>query len=327
MRVIDSHVHFPEDRIIDEGQAEAQVGQDRERGSGYTSGRKASDGAALDRPAAWLQGEKARWESAWRFPTAQPVSLEEGESRWSAEIDAYEYLKAVVFVTSGSNEFMGTLVKRHPERFIGYAHHNPELPDAAERLDRAVKTLGLRGYKILAPKVTRPISDPSFDPIWEVAQSAGIPVLIHFGIMGAAGGIASHINMNPMAIHDAAKRFPRLSFIVPHFGTGYVFELLNLCWACPNVFVDTSGSNQWVRWMPYDVTLESLFRKFRETVGASRIVFGTDSSWFPRGFTQQYLDAQVRAMSDVGYSEDEKDQVLYRNIAELVGFKFAKNGY
>jgi len=326
MRVIDSHVHFPEDRIIDEGQPEAQGARHGEKGSGYTSGRKPSDGAALDRPAAWLQGEKARWESAWRFPAAEPVSLEEGESRWAREFDAYDYLKAVVFVTSGSNEFMGRLVGRHPERFIGYAHHNPELPDAAERLDRAVTTLGLRGYKILAPKVGKPISDPSFDPIWEVAQAAGIPVLIHFGIMGAAGGMASHVNMNPIAIHDAAKRFPRLSFIVPHFGTGYVFELLNLCWACPNVYVDTSGSNQWVRWMPYDVTLESLFRKFRETVGASRIVFGTDSSWFPRGFTHQYLDVQVRAMSDVGYSEDEKDQVLYRNIAELVRFDAPKGG-
>jgi predicted TIM-barrel fold metal-dependent hydrolase len=326
MRVIDSHVHFPEDRIIDEGLPAAHLAQGNEKGSGYTSGRKPSDGVAHDRAAAWLQGEKARWESAWRFPTAEAVSPEEGEKRWAAEIDAYECLKAVVFVTSGSNEFMGKLVSRHPERFIGYAHHNPELHDAADRLERAVKTLGLRGYKILAPKVNKPISDPCFDPIWEVAQATGIPVLIHFGIMGAAGGIASHINMNPIAIHDAAKRFPRLSFIVPHFGTGYVFELLNLCWACPNVFVDTSGSNQWVRWMPYEVTLESLFRKFRETVGASRIVFGTDSSWFPRGFTRQYLDAQVRAMSDVGYSEDEKDQVLYRNIAELVRFDPAKDG-
>ncbi|MCX7027686.1 MAG: amidohydrolase family protein, partial [Spirochaetes bacterium] len=146
-----------------------------------------------------------------------------------------------------------------------------------------------------------------------------IPVLIHFGIMGAAGGIASHVNMSPMAIHDAAKRFPRLPFIVPHFGTGYLFELLNLCWACPNVFIDTSGSNQWMRWMPFEVTLESLFRKFRETTGTSRILFGTDSSWFPRGFTKAYLDAQLRAMGDVGYTEDEKDQVLYRNAAWLLG--------
>ena len=89
----------------------------------------------------------------------------------------------------------------------------------------------------------------------------------------------------------------------------------------PNVYIDTSGSNQWMRWMPYDVTLESLFRKYRETIGASRILFGTDSSWFPRGFSKSYLDVQVRAMADVGYSEDERDMILYRNAASLLGFE------
>jgi hypothetical protein len=73
-----------------------------------------------------------------------------------------------------------------------------------------------------------------------------------------------------------------------------------------------------MRWMPYDVTLDSLFRKFGETIGASRIIFGTDSSWFPRGFTLDYLKAQNRAMTDVGYSEDEKDMIFYRNIAYLL---------
>jgi predicted TIM-barrel fold metal-dependent hydrolase len=73
--------------------------------------------------------------------------------------------------------------------------------------------------------------------------------------------------------------------------------------------------------MPYEVTLEGLFRKYRETIGPSRILFGTDSSWFPRGFSHSYLDVQVRAMADVGYSEDERDQVLYRNAAELLGFE------
>jgi predicted TIM-barrel fold metal-dependent hydrolase len=316
MRVIDSHVHFPENKIIDDGAAPTA---ERKQGIGYTSGRTGLETPEIkDKAQQWLQGERARWESAWRFPTPRQVNQEEGERLWAAEFDTYDYLKTVVFVTAGSNLFASELAARHQGRFVAYAHHDPLLPDAAQRLEKAVKEQGLRGYKILGPKVDKPISDPYFDPLWEIARDAGIPVLIHFGIMGAAGGIASHVNMNPMAIHDAAKRFPKVPFIVPHFGTGYLFDMLNLCWACPNVYIDTSGSNQWMRWMPYEVTLESLFRKFRETIGAGRIIFGTDSSWFPRGFTHEYLDAQVRAMADVGYSEDERDAVLYRNIASLL---------
>ncbi len=320
MRVIDSHVHFPEDRIIDDGKPRGGG-----PGVGYTSGRspagRGGEGSAPGKASpskAWLEAEKGRWEAAWRFPAARKVDLEEGERLWIKEVDDREYLKAVVFVTAGSNEFASALAGRNPGRFAAYAHHDPMLADAPQRLEKAVRHGGLKGYKILGPKVDKPLSDPSFDPLWECAQSLGIPVLIHFGIMGGAGGIAAHVNMNPLAIHDAAKRFPEIPFIIPHFGCGYVFETLNLCWACPNVYIDTSGSNQWMRWMPYDVSLESLFRKYRETIGPSRILFGTDSSWFPRGFASAYLDVQVRAMADLGYSEDERDMVLYRNAASLL---------
>jgi len=281
-------------------------------GTGYTSGRTAK------REHPWLETEKARWEAAWRFPAPLAISKSEGERLWRAEVETRDYLEAVVFVTAGSNELASELVSRNPGAFHGYAHHDPQLPDATERLDRALREGGLKGYKLLGPKIERKLDDRFFDPLWEIAQAREAPVLIHFGIMGGAGGIANHLNINPIVIHDVAKRFPRMPIIIPHFGCGYVFETLNLCWACPNVFVDTSGSNQWMRWMPYPVDLASLFRKYRETIGASRIIFGTDSSWFPRGFTQAYLDDQVREMYDTGYSEDEVDAVLYRNIAGLL---------
>ena len=318
MRVIDSHIHFPEDRLIDDGTPLDSAAT----GRGYTSGRKgivASGGNATSRrSSAWIETEKARWEDAWRFPSSRAVTREEGEHLWNAEIEKREYLKAVVFVTAGSNDFAAELVARNPGKFIAYAHHDPLLPDAAERLEKAVVQGGLKGYKLLGPKIDKPLDDRSFDPIWEVAQSHDIPVLVHFGIMGGAGGIAQHVNMNPLRIHDVAKRFPRMSIIIPHFGCGYLFETLNLAWACPNVNIDTSGSNQWMRWMPYPVDLSTLFRKYRETIGPSRIIFGTDSSWFPRGFTDAYLDVQVREMRDSGFSADEVDMVLYRNAAALL---------
>lgn len=266
----------------------------------------------------WLQREKEKWKMAWQFPPEEKLSREEARKRWLLEFERYPYLERIVFVTTGGNDFAAQLVADYPDRFIAYAHHDPLLPDAVERLERAVKEQGLRGYKMLAPTIPRRLDDPSLYPLWETAQDLEIPLLIHFGIMGGAGGIANHININPLVIHDVAKAFPRLNIIVPHFGCGYVFETLQLCWACPNVYVDTSGSNQWMRWMPYEVNLETLFRKYRETIGSERILFGTDSSWFPRGFCRAYLDEQIRSMVYVGYKEDEIDAVLYGNAARLL---------
>ncbi|MEM6429698.1 MAG: amidohydrolase family protein, partial [Deinococcota bacterium] len=67
-----------------------------------------------------------------------------------------------------------------------------------------------------------------------------------------------------------------------------------LCWSLPNIYVDSSGSNQWVRWMPYELTLEHLFAKAYETFGPERMLFGTDSNAFPRGFAERYLQDQLR---------------------------------
>jgi len=110
-----------------------------------------------------------------------------------------------------------------------------------------------------------------------------------------------------------------VNFVVPHFGIQYVTDLLFLCWACPNVHVDTSGSNQWVRWMPYPLTLADLFHKFYETVGPERILFGSDSSWFPRGFALRYLQDQIQICRLAGFPHDHLQLIFGGNAARLLG--------
>ncbi|HID29827.1 MAG TPA: amidohydrolase, partial [Desulfobacterales bacterium] len=149
----------------------------------------------------------------------------------------------------------------------------------------------------------------------------GIPVLIHFGILGDGGGIAWHQNINPLRLHDVAKAFPGVNFVIPHFGCGYLRETLHLCWACRNVYVDTSGSNDWMRWMPGDLTVKALFRKYLETIGPERIIFGSDSSWFPRGFAVRYLQDQVRACRELGLSHDALQKIFGSNAARLLKIK------
>lgn len=295
LKIIDSHVHFPAIDFMGNGK---------------------KTHPAQHHP--WLEKERNKWKQAWNFGNEQPVIDEEkAVEDWYCQALKHN-LDRVVFVTAGGNLLAQKIVEKHPDKFIAYAHNDPSIKGAQTELERALKYGGLKGYKILGPAVETPLNDKSLYPVWEVAQSYDVPVLIHFGIMGGAGGTAYHVNINPLIIHDVAKAFPNMKIIIPHFGCGYVFETLNLCWACPNVFIDTSGSNQWMRWMPYEVSLESLFRKYRETIGPERIIFGTDSSWFPRGFTSAYLDEQLRAMIYTGFSSDDIDKVLYDNIAQLL---------
>jgi predicted TIM-barrel fold metal-dependent hydrolase len=301
--VLDFHVHFPvrgdRDRLRDE--YVARWGE-----------------AKWARVAGWLREDQRAWRRAWGFPDPEPAGPDdETARRWAGEVDRHGLVR-VVFVTGGDNDRLARIVGRYPEKFVGFAHHDPFRPDAAAELERAVRRLGLRGYKLIAPLLSGRIDDERLYPVWEAAERLGVPVLVHFGPLRYQG-IVSGANISPLVLQDVARAFPGVPFVIPHFGCGYPRELLHLAWVCGNVYVDTSGSNEWVRWMPYDLTVRGLFRKFLDTVGPGRIIFGTDSSWFPRGFAVRYLEEQLRACWELGCSEQEVRAIFAGNAARLLG--------
>jgi uncharacterized protein len=273
----------------------------------------------------WLREDQRAWRRAWGFPDPEPPGPdEEMARRWAAEVDRHGLVR-VVFVTGGDNDRLARIVARYPEKFVGFAHHDPFRSDAAAELERAVRELGLRGYKLIAPLLAGRIDDERLVPVWETAERLGIPVLIHFGPLRYQGIVAGP-NINPLVLQDVARAFPGIPFVIPHFGCGYPRELLHLAWVCGNVHVDTSGSNEWMRWMPYDLTVRGLFRKFLDTIGAGRIVFGTDSSWFPRGFAGRYLEEQLRACWELGCSEADVQAMFAGNAARLLRITLPDGG-
>lgn len=311
LHVIDFHAHFP----IKTDMAHGHGPQKREPGR-------------IDNPAA-VARQKGRddalaltrhnWRLAFDFPEpeSEPQSSGTQAERWVAELDRYG-IERIGFVTGQDNDELARVVQLHPDRFVGFAHHDITRPDAAEELERAVTELGLKALKLLAPTVPVLINDTSLYPVWETCERLGIPVLCHFGMLGAAGGVSYHPNMSPAVLEPVARDFSTVDFVIPHFGIQHVTDLLFLCWSCPNVSVDSSGSNQWVRWMPYKLTLDDLFQRFYETVGPERIIFGSDSSWFPRGFALRYLQDQVRICRFMNMPHEHLQLVFGGNAARIL---------
>jgi predicted TIM-barrel fold metal-dependent hydrolase len=93
-----------------------------------------------------------------------------------------------------------------------------------------------------------------------------------------------------------------------------------LCRACPNVNVDTSASNQWMRWVQGDVTLRDLLRKYLETIGPNRIL-GSDSSWFPQGFARRYLQDQIRELRSMNVGHGVLQKIYATNTARLLNLE------
>ena len=280
-----------------------------------------SSAAAADR-AAKVAGMSARWRRSWDFADPEQGDADQGPDaeadRWAAELDD-NHIEHAAFVTAGGNDAMARLVARGGGRFLGMAAMaDPFRPGAAEDFRQALERHDLRGLKIFAPLMSARIDDPGADPVWRVAAEQRVPVLIHFGHCGSAGGIAHNEMIEPAWLETVAKRHPDVTFVIPHFGIQHVQQVLFLMWACPNVLVDTSGSNQWVRFMAQQLTLEDVFRRFYETHGPERIVFGTDSSWFPRGYVRRYLADQLRICWEMGMPSDHVQQIFGANAASLL---------
>ena len=158
---------------------------------------------------------------------------------------------------------------------------------------------------------------------------AGIPgsvVYVHCGVLSVGFrkklGLPSNFDMsfsNPIALHTLAVGFPRLKFVIPHFGAGYFREALMVADLCPNVYLDTSSSNSWTRYQPQAMNLADAFRRALDVVGPERLLFVSDSSWFPRGWVKGVFDDQLKALSEVGVSRAAAQAILGGNLRRLLG--------
>jgi len=123
---------------------------------------------------------------------------------------------------------------------------------------------------------------------------------------------------NPIDLHEAVLEFPHLKFVIPHFGAGYFRETLMLCDLCPNVYLDTSSSNSWTRYQPETLDLRAVFSKALDIAGPRRLLFGTDSSFFPRGWHAKVFESQVHALRDLAITADHARLILGGNLNRLL---------
>lgn len=304
LKVIDFHVHLPV----------PWVGTRR---GGVRSTRPA---AAQKTLAEYGRERRELWRREWGFPTPDeaPATAEQQAERWSRELDLHS-LRAAVMVSGGGNDTLAKAIEPYRGRMFAMAHHDLAAPNAGPELRRAVEHLGLAGVKIIAPSLRVRFDDPALEPVWDYCERHALPLLIHFGWLGTGGGVVVHPNIDPLSIYETASRHPGMPVVIAHFGCGYWQQTLQLAWSCPNIMVDTSGSNQWVRWLPESLGVEDLFRRAYETIGPRRIVFGTDSSWFPRGFSVRYLEEQVRICRQLGLKEEDIQMIFGGNAARLLG--------
>ncbi len=241
---------------------------------------------------------------------------------WIKELDKYGITAIGMMVGPESREEFLQTRKRHPRRFMGYANVNPADENAVEVVKNAGRD-GFQGIKLYPSSWDFHVYDKRVYPIYEEALRQNLLVILHFGIT-----IGTQANLrygNPLDIQKPAQDFPDLNFMIAHFGAGFFREILMLFYQTNNVVVDSSGSNSWMQYLPYDLTITKIYEKALKAGGSCRIVFGTDSSFFPRGFRFNIFKEQYNAVKSLCpqlcYSEDDVDLIFRGNILRLTGFE------
>lgn len=211
--------------------------------------------------------------------------------------------------------------QRHPDRLWAYAMRNPLDPNAS----RAVPA-GLRGICLFPAMHGYGLDDErALAAVEEISRTPGTVLFVHCGILTVGIrkklGLPSLFDMrfsNPVAVHPVAMRFPSLPIVIPHFGAGYFREALMVCDLCPNVYLDTSSSNSWMRFQEPGCSLRSVFERALAVAGPRRLLFGTDSSFFPRGWHRAVFDQQTAVLREIGIGAEDAASILGGNLRRLL---------
>jgi predicted TIM-barrel fold metal-dependent hydrolase len=256
-----------------------------------------------------------------------PESSEYLADRWVVELN-HNNVGSAVLVASipGDVESVGNATDRYPDRFHAVVMLNPLTPGADTRCANALGDFALNGIFLFPAMHRYSMNDHHVHSLLAiVAGFPGAVVYVHCGMLSVGFrkklGLHSPFDMrysNPIDLHAVALSFPNLPFVIPHFGAGYLREALMLADLCPNIYFDTSSSNRWMRCEPSIMDLPGVFRRTLDVVGPKRLLFGTDSSWFPRGWIRGVFDSQVEALREVGVDAEAASDILGGNLRRLL---------
>jgi predicted TIM-barrel fold metal-dependent hydrolase len=254
-----------------------------------------------------------------------PGTADELADRWLAELDKHDVGRAALIASvPGDGDSVAQAVRRHPTRFVGFFMTDPTVPEAAVQVGTAIDHGGLRAICLFPALHGYSLDHHGVRLIFEVAAAKpGTAVFVHCGVLSIGArkklGLPNSFDVRlgqPLDLQPLARSFSTVPVIVPHFGAGFFREALMLAHLCPNVVLDTSSSNGWMRYHP-GLTLEAVFKQALAVLGSEQLMFGSDSSFFPRGWVREVFEQQLAALDEAGASAAVKDQIFSGTFQRL----------
>ena len=240
-----------------------------------------------------------------------------------------------------ANDHLAEAVRRHPDRFAGFAALPTAVPDtAADELERAVRDYGFRGAAINGHTRGRYLDDGFFRPILERAEALRVPLYLHptappqpvmdtyyagnyppgvvFNLSTGAYGwhVETAIHVLRLILSGAFDRYPNLQLVIGHLGETLPFMLprLNLRLPPELTKLDRRIGDYLRENVHYTISGFNFTPGFLDLlleVGADRIMFSADYPFGSMELARTFLD-------QLPVSPTDKERIAHGNAERLL---------
>ncbi|HTR47901.1 MAG TPA: amidohydrolase family protein [Verrucomicrobiae bacterium] len=245
-----------------------------------------------------------------------------------------------VSLSTSFNDQLGEAIRKRPDRFAGLAAIAPQDPAAAAReLQRAVKSLGLKGAIVNSHTHGEYLDDPKFWEIFEAAESLGVPVYIHpttpsprmigpfldRGLDGAVFGFAVETGLHAlrMVVAGVFDRFPKLQIVLGHLGEGLPYWFFRIDFMHQRLVSNNryAGVPKLKR-KPSDYLKENFYittsgMAWQPPILYAISVLGIDRVMYAMDYPYQFVPEEVKVTDELPISDADKKK-FYQTNAERV---------
>ena len=250
-------------------------------------------------------------------------------------------LDLLVALQRNYNDWMKAQAEASHGRLIGLAPLPVQRPEVAVAELQRIIDLGLKGIVLPsnAPRGRR-YSDEEYDPMWALAEEAGIPVAFHVACMShvpdwmkasagrdpvvqyAGSSALIHDTLVELMVRGVCTKHPSLKFVLAEFNAGWVAHWLDKVqqgWA--REYAKDSSSTPpvdvleiWKRQFFATIEDDTAALRTRDLIGEETLLWGSD---YPHTDSTWPCSAQVLDEMFENYSAETRDKITRTNVANL----------
>jgi 2,3-dihydroxybenzoate decarboxylase len=234
------------------------------------------------------------------------------------------------------NDRLASAVKDHPKKYVGLACLAPQDPKAAaDELERAVSTLGLKGAVINSHTKGEYLDDKKYWSIFEQAQKLNVPLYLHprgpspdmmkpfigYPMLDSAmWGFSAEAGLHALRLilSGLFDEFPKLKIVLGHLGETIPFVLARIDnrWSVAdfpkklkklpgqyfreNFLVTTSGMNE-----------------EPATLIAAISILGADNILFAADYPMENAEHAVSFIDNIAIRDKDKEKICYFNAERI----------